>query len=266
MNVIKKKLKIKIMVRENNMQNLQTAVTVIQSPDAQKFALQQRQALALFRSGLFGDVKTEAQAIAKVMAGAEYGLSPYISMGAIHLIQTKNGIKPSLSASMMLTLIARRPEYDYRVITPAGKEHELCSIKFYRINKDSKEELGTSTFTHAEAQAAGLLGKDNWKHFPKAMLFNRAVSNGARMFVPIIFGGAPIYTPDELGVDVIDADGVILSTKENERDIEQDIVVNNVKSLEGNNNSIIDKNIIKNLNPIIQKDEISNPDPDFYKD
>jgi hypothetical protein len=51
-----------------------------------------------------------------------------------------------------------------------------------------------------------LTSKDNWKKYPSDMLFARAISRGARRYAPGIFGGSPIYTPDELGAD-IDEDG-----------------------------------------------------------
>lgn len=60
-----------------------------------------------------------------------------------------------------------------------------------------------------EAQEAGLLGKDNWKKYASDMLFARAISRGAKRYTPGIFGGSPVYTPDELGVDT-DEDGVVL--------------------------------------------------------
>jgi hypothetical protein len=41
------------------------------------------------------------------------------------------------------------------------------------------------------------------------MLFARALTRGARRYAPGIFGGAPIYTPDEMGVDT-DEDGHIV--------------------------------------------------------
>ena len=43
--------------------------------------------------------------------------------------------------------------------------------------------------------------KDNWRKYPSDMLFARAISRGARRFAPGIFGGSPVYTPDEMGVD-----------------------------------------------------------------
>lgn len=184
------------------MQN--TAIMVI--PEAQQFALQQRQAIALFKSALFPDLKNEAQAIAKVMAGAEMGLPPFTSIKGIHIIQGK----PVVGADIMATLIGTHPEYDYRVVTPAGKDDEFCSITFYRVSKGGKEELGTSTFTLLEAQKAGLMGKDAWKKFTSDMLFARAISRGARRFTPAIFRSGAVYTPDELGADV-DEDSVITS-------------------------------------------------------
>jgi hypothetical protein len=41
------------------------------------------------------------------------------------------------------------------------------------------------------------------------MLFARAITRGSRRFAPGIFGGSPIYTPEELGAEV-DEDGDIV--------------------------------------------------------
>ena len=45
-----------------------------------------------------------------------------------------------------------------------------------------------------------------------AMFFARAISNGAKWYTPGIFGGAPVYTPDEMGADV-DEDGDIIDAE-----------------------------------------------------
>jgi len=44
------------------------------------------------------------------------------------------------------------------------------------------------------------------------MLFARAMTNGAKWYVPGVFGGAPIYTPDELGADM-DEEGNIITVE-----------------------------------------------------
>jgi len=152
---------------------------------------------ALQKSGYFKDVTSEAQAIVKVMAGAELGLPPFASMTGIHIIQGK----PALGSNVIATLIDNDPRYDYKVKKHDAKE---CVIDFYR----NGELHGTSNFTIEEAQTAGLTNNPNWKKFPSDMLFARAITRGARRFTPGIFGGSPIYTPEELGAEV-DEDGYI---------------------------------------------------------
>lgn len=157
----------------------------------------QRAAAALQTSGYFTDVKTLAQAIVKVMAGAELGIPPFASMTGINIIQGK----PALGANILATLVKNDPRYDYRV---KQATNETCILTWYEDGKP----VGEAGFTIQEAQVAGLTGKDNWRKYPSDMLFARAISRGARRFAPGIFGGAPIYTPDELGADV-DPDGYI---------------------------------------------------------
>ena len=157
----------------------------------------QRAAIALQKSGYFSDVKSEAQAIVKVMAGQELGLAPFTSMSGIHIIQNK----PVLGSNIMATLVKNDPRYDYHVIQCDNK---ACVLEWFEDGKS----VGEAGFTIQEAQAAGLTTKDNWKKYTSDMLFARAISRGARRFAPGIFGGAPVYTPDEIGVDT-DEDGYI---------------------------------------------------------
>lgn len=155
-------------------------------------------ARALQASGYFSDVKSEAQALVKVMAGAEIGLPPFAAMTGIHIVQGK----PVIGANLIATLVKNDPRYDYRV---KQADATACIIQWY----ESGQAVGESSFTMTEATAAGLTGKDNWKKYTSDMLFARALTRGARRYAPGIFGGSPIYTPDELGVDT-DADGHIV--------------------------------------------------------
>ena len=155
-------------------------------------------ATALYASGFFGDVKTQAQAMVKVMAGAEIGLPPFASMSGIHIVQGK----PVIGANLIATLVKNDPRYDYRV---KRSDNEACVLTWYEGGK----AVGESTFTMTEANAAGLTGKPTWKAYPSDMLFARALTRGARRYAPGIFGGAPVYTPDEMGVDT-DEDGHII--------------------------------------------------------
>ena len=164
------------------------------------FDVMQKASTALYKSGYFTDVKSEAQAIVKVMAGRELGLPAFASMAGIHIIQGK----PALGSNVIATLIDNDPRYDYKVKKHDAKE---CVIDFYR----NGELHGTSNFTIEEAQTAGLTNNPSWKKFPSDMLFARAITRGARRFTPGIFGGSPIYTPEELGVDT-DEEGYIDTT------------------------------------------------------
>ncbi len=157
-----------------------------------------RAAVVLAKSGFFKDVQSEAQAIVKVMAGAELGLPPFASMSGISIIQGK----PVLGANLIATLVKNDPRYDYR---PVEHTDTACIIEW----KEGGKVVGQSSFTWEEAARAQLTGKDNWKKYPSDMLFARAISRGARRFSPGIFGGSPIYTPDELGAEV-DEDGNVL--------------------------------------------------------
>ena len=157
-------------------------------------------AQALQKSGYFKDVTSEAQAIVKVMAGAELGLPPFASIAGIHFI---NG-KPALGSNVVATLVKNDPRYDYRIDECNNK---ICAINWFEDGK----LVGVSTFTMEEANAAGITGKPTWKAYPSDMLFARAITRGARRFAPGIFGGSPIYTPEELGAEV-DEEGYIDTT------------------------------------------------------
>ena len=161
----------------------------------------QTAAQALYTSGYFGDVKTQAQAMVKVMAGAEIGLPPFASMSGIHIV---NG-KPTLGANLIATLVKNDPRYDYRVKVA---DNDRCILTWY----ENGAAVGESSFTMTEANAAGLTGKQTWKAYASDMLFARALTRGARRYAPGIFGGAPVYTPEEVGADM-DDDGQIVTVE-----------------------------------------------------
>ena len=164
----------------------------------ERMAELQTAANAMHASGYFGDVKSQAQAMVKVMAGAEIGLPPFASMSGIHIV---NG-KPTLGANLIATLVKNDSRYDYRV---KRADNEACVLAWY----EGGAAVGESAFTIQEANAAGLTSKQTWKAYASDMLFARALTRGARRYAPGIFGGAPIYTPDEIGVDT-DEDGHIV--------------------------------------------------------
>lgn len=142
------------------------------------------------RSGFFKDSRDAAQAVVKIMAGRELGFAPMASMTGIHVVDGK----VTLSANLMAAAIKRSGKYNYRVTEHTA---DVCKITFF----ENGEPVGESSFSMADATAAGVINKQVWKAYGRNMMFARALSNGARWYCPDVFGG-PLYTPEELGAEV----------------------------------------------------------------
>ncbi len=157
----------------------------------------------LAQSGFFADAKQEAQAIAKILAGAELGIGPVAAMTGIYIVQGR----VTLSANLMAAAIKRSGRYNYRV-----KKLDMtgCEVEFF----DHGQSIGLSAFGPDDAKAAGLTG-DNWRKYPRNMYFARAMSNGAKWFCADVFAG-PVYTPDEVGAPVNPETGEIIDTTAHE--------------------------------------------------
>lgn len=143
------------------------------------------------RSGFFKDAADLSKAVVKITAGEELGFGPMASMQGIHIIEGK----PSLSANMLAALVKRHPAYDF---VPVRIEDGGAEITFLQ----NGEKIGTSTFTMKDAERAGIAGKQNFKRYPKAMMFARALSRGVRWYCPDVTAGSPAYVPEELGAEV----------------------------------------------------------------
>ena len=159
-----------------------------------------RVAAAMAGSGYFQDAADVSKAMVKVLAGQEMGLGPFSSMTGIHIIKGK----PVLGANLIATLIKNDPRYDYQI---AELDNDGCVIDFY----ERGALVGNSSFNKADKTAAQLT-QNNWTKYPRNMYFARAISNGARWYAPGIFGGAVVYTADELGADN-DEDGYIIEVE-----------------------------------------------------
>jgi hypothetical protein len=137
------------------------------------------------KSGMFPDVKSQAQAVVKILAGKELGLTPFEAMGSIYVV---NG-RLALASKAMSGLIKRSKNYDYVVKKLDDTE---CTIAIMR----GDNEVGQTTFTFKDAAKAGLVNKDVWKNYTKNMLFARAISNACRFFCPEVISG--YYAVEEL--------------------------------------------------------------------
>lgn len=140
---------------------------------------------AFSKSGFFPDVKTAYQGVVKIMAGKELGFTPFQSMGSIFIVNGRLGI----SSQAMAGLVNRSKQYKYVVKTLT---EDNCVIDI--LKEDSL--VGTSTFNKADAAKAGLINKDNYKNYPRNMMFARALSNACRWYCPEVIQG--YYSTEEL--------------------------------------------------------------------
>lgn len=178
--------------KKSTIQDDQSLVTV---PQNKMLTYQEVEQIgkAFVASGMFGrDIDRVSKAITKIMAGQELGMAPFAAMRAIHVIEGN----ATLSANTMAAMIKRSGRYDYEV---KEKSATKCVIDFFETRGGTRRKIGTETFDEEEAKAAGLLNKNNWRNYPKSMMFARCMSNGVRTYAPDVFNGMLVYTPDEMG-------------------------------------------------------------------
>lgn len=151
----------------------------------------------LIQSRMLPDaIKTPQQAMMIILKGRELGVPPVYALTHINIIQGK----PSASPEMMLALIHQK--VPGATVKFKKLSREGCEIHAKRPEED---ELTVITFDQEDARLAGLLNKQNWRSYPRAMYRSRAVAEMARTVFPDAISGVS-YTPEELGADVRVAD------------------------------------------------------------
>lgn len=159
---------------------------------AQEWREIREQADTLVRSGLLPKtINTPEKAIVIMQKGKELGIPPMHAFSHIHIIDGK----PTMSAELMLTMIVKNcPDARIAYLQNDG---EACRLEA------SRKAMGKSTFgfSRADANQAGLMNKDNWRKYTRAMLRSRAISEMGRSMFPDALCGIS-YTPEEIGGEV----------------------------------------------------------------
>lgn len=130
----------------------------------------------------------EPEILMTIMTGSELGLAPMQSIRAIEVIKGK----PTLKAETMTALVrARRDVCEYLRLTVSTPT--IATFETKRVGDPSPT---TMSFTAEDAKAAGLLGNDNYKRFPAAMLRARCASAICKaVYSDLLLG---VYDPEEL--------------------------------------------------------------------
>jgi len=162
------------------------------------------QGSVLVKSGFLPvSVKTPEQAIAIMMKGYELGMQPMQAFSSINVIQGK----PTLSAEGMLAQIWKSIPNAF--IDFVRIEDDYCEIHAARPGRTPRKFI----FQKSDAEKAGLLKKDNWTKYPRAMHKARCISEMARTIFPDALMGCS-HTAEELNPDInVSEEGIIIDVE-----------------------------------------------------
>lgn len=128
---------------------------------------------------------TEIQLYNLMLSARDLGISPMKAInGGFYIV---NG-KVCMSTAMMAERI-RKQGHSIKIIEMTK---DKCVIIAKR--KDNEDSLKLE-YTMEEAHAAGLTASPTWKKYPKSMLYNRCMSQVARILFPDVVGNS--YSEEE---------------------------------------------------------------------
>lgn len=153
-------------------------------PSEREFEGLMKMADTLAKSGFLpSKLNTAGKVLAVILTGRELGLPPMMSTRSIRLVDGN----PVVAADVLLGAFKRSGGKSKFI----ALDEKRAAIYLVHPNGDDH----TETFTIQDADKAKLLGKDNWKHYPKAMLRSRVITAGLKSL-----GWEPaagVYDPDE---------------------------------------------------------------------
>jgi len=138
-------------------------------------------------SRLYQGFANEEAALVAIVRGRELGIPAMSALAAMHVIKGKL----TLSSHLIIGLVLK-----------SGKAKTFRCVETtptraaWRAHRVGEDDGLTIDYTIEEAQAAGLLGNDQWKKNPRRMLEKTAGVVAARLVWPDVAGG--LYMPEEL--------------------------------------------------------------------
>jgi len=186
--------------QKNELQLAEKTQAQVPSVSQSDWELMHGQAATLLESGFLPEsIKTPSQAMMVILKGRELGIPMVRSLEGIDVISGRTAVKSELQLAMIFQ------NCPGAVVEYKHSDEKYCTVRTKRPLHAWQE----FTFTMEDARRAGLLGKSNWKKYPKNMLRWRAVSDMASAVYPDAIAGLS-YTFDDLGADVDEAGDVVL--------------------------------------------------------
>jgi hypothetical protein len=122
--------------------------------------------------------------VVAVQMGVEIGLKPMQSLQNISVI---NG-RPSVWGDALLAIVKSSKACEF-IIEEISEDGKVATCEVKRVGESKSQKR---TFSMEDARIAGLLGKDNWKKYPKRMLQFRARAWALRDVFPDILQGMQV--------------------------------------------------------------------------
>lgn len=143
-----------------------------------------------------GGLKSPGDALARIMAGAELGLSAIQSVRAIRMI----GDAQNVDASVMQALCMRHPSCEEFHFVESTDRRATLHVK----RRDRPRQV--VVYTIEDAERAKLVKKDGaWEKNPKQMLRARCKSEAARLEFPdLMYGIGAIEDYADSGITVVE--------------------------------------------------------------
>lgn len=139
----------------------------------------------------------QAGAFMQLLAGRDLGISPTAALTGIYIVKGK----PQISGVTLRALVQASKRFGYRVRETTDQAATMDFFEYDVSSGNGREAIGSVSFTLDDAKRAGLLPAKSdspWVKYPRAMLLNRATSEGVRAFCPSVTLGAPVYVEGEL--------------------------------------------------------------------
>lgn len=134
-----------------------------------------------------------AEVTAAILTGREIGIEPMSALRSIDVIEGT----PAMRAHALRGLVQAHGHAIW-------VEESTQTRAIVAGRRKGEEQVQKSTWTTARAERMGLIGKQNWKRMPEAMLIARATAEVCRLVAADVLLGIP-YAVEELDDDRTEA-------------------------------------------------------------